>query len=238
MDYLDLASITNIVIELKNPSIEHDGHLASIAAIPQIIENSIYIDSVKNENNDKHPEVEKYDYYVSGLKIGNVDYTVKAVVAQSKNVERYYDHKLTKIEKGKLLSTLPVIHKSGEKNNLPLDSIGKDRRLFSLLQISDKENAKLLNNPLVGKGVLIISGDMKLRIIVVVEKEQKNSPDDMETINIWAELSTATDAQSKTAPDTHALNAILSRSYIAKIIKNQKNELQSKQRYHSADVRK
>ena len=73
--------------------------------------------------------------------------------------------------------------------------------MFSLLQISDKENAKLLNKPLVGKGVLIISGDMKLRIIVVVEKEQKNNPDDMEAITAWAELSSnVSDARTNVRP--------------------------------------
>lgn len=42
------------------------------------------------------------------------------------------------------------------------------------------------------------------------EKENKNSPDDMETITMWAEMSDkATNAQRITAPDTHVLNAIL-----------------------------
>ena len=46
--------------------------------------------------------------------------------------------------------------------------------------------------------------------VVVVEKEYKNSPDDMETITMWAEKSDkATNARSNAAPDTHVLNAIL-----------------------------
>ena len=46
--------------------------------------------------------------------------------------------------------------------------------------------------------------------VVVVEKEYKNSPNDMETITMWAETSSkATNAQLHAAPDTHVLNAIL-----------------------------
>ncbi len=46
--------------------------------------------------------------------------------------------------------------------------------------------------------------------VAVAEKEYKNSPDDMETITMWAELSDkATNAQRNAAPDTHVQNAIL-----------------------------
>ncbi len=48
------------------------------------------------------------------------------------------------------------------------------------------------------------------RYVVVVEKEYKNSPDDMETITMWAEMSDkATNARNKFAPNTHVQNAIL-----------------------------
>ena len=46
--------------------------------------------------------------------------------------------------------------------------------------------------------------------VVVAEKEYKNSPDDMETITMWAEMSDkATNAQREAALDTHVQNAIL-----------------------------
>ena len=47
--------------------------------------------------------------------------------------------------------------------------------------------------------------------VVVIEKEYKNSPDDMETINMWAEMSSkATNAQQNAAPGINVQNAILS----------------------------
>ena len=57
--------------------------------------------------------------------------------------------------------------------------------------------------------------------VVVVEKEYKNSPNDMETITMWAEMSSsaATNAH-KNAPDTHVRNAILSTEDAAKIRKD------------------
>ena len=48
-------------------------------------------------------------------------------------------------------------------------------------------------------------------VVVVIEKEYKNSPDDMETINMWAEMSSkATNAQQNAAPGINVQNAILS----------------------------
>ena len=56
--------------------------------------------------------------------------------------------------------------------------------------------------------------------VVVVEKEYKNSPNDMETINMWAGLSSgATNARQKAVPDTTSKNAIPSTD-IAKIKKD------------------
>jgi hypothetical protein len=89
-------------------------HLQSIAAITKIIENGIYIDTIYNEDTTKHPNVTSYDYYVCGLKINEIDYTVKAVIANTENGDRYYDHKLTNIEKGKLIDIINKVSKSSE----------------------------------------------------------------------------------------------------------------------------
>ena len=78
-------------------------HIQSIAAIPQIIENSIYIESQPNNDVEKNPDVTEYQCYVCGLKIGDEEYTVLAKIAVDKNGNRYYDHNLTSIAKGKLI---------------------------------------------------------------------------------------------------------------------------------------
>lgn len=148
--------------------LQHDindiDHLKSVAAIPGILENSIYIETVDNEEVDKNPNVARYHYYVCGLKIGDTDYTVKAVVAEQNNGNRYYDHKLTEIEKGKLLDELAQLNQTspsglsstGEleetEQSRPAASRGgtqsspvskyKDTRLMSILQTDDRENAK------------------------------------------------------------------------------------------------
>jgi hypothetical protein len=116
-------------------------HLQSIAAVPQIIENSVFIEELANEDLEKYPGVKSFSYYVCGLKIAGVDYTVKAVIANQNNGERYYDHKLTNIEKGKLLSIAPTIQKAGIDGNPPLSDV-KDKRLLSILQTNEKENAR------------------------------------------------------------------------------------------------
>lgn len=62
--------------------------------------------------------------------------------------------------------------------------------------------------------------------VVVIEKEYKNSPDDMETINMWAEMSSkATNAQHNAAPGINVQNAILSTD-IAKIHKDAESAIE------------
>lgn len=112
-------------------------HLQSIAAIPQIIENAVYIDTLPNEDLAKNGDVQGYEYYVSGLNIGGTDYTVRAAVAVSRNGNRYYDHKLTKIEKGNLLSLLDRVSTTGaSESKSPLSGID-DKRLLQILQDKD-----------------------------------------------------------------------------------------------------
>lgn len=124
--------------EILQPDYKDKEHLQSIAAIPQIIEKAIFIDELPNEDRKNYPGVRAFRYYVCGLKIADVDYTVKAVIAEQNNGERYYDHKLTKIEKGKLLSIIPTIQKAGMDSDLPR-SVGKDSRLLSILQVKDEK---------------------------------------------------------------------------------------------------
>ena len=105
--------------------------LQSIVAIPKIIEESIYIDSEKN--NDSKIDADAFDYYVSGLKIGGVDYTVRSVIVKLKDGTRYYDHKLTQIEKGKLIDSLVGTTPGFNQTESPV-SVDKDKRLVSILQ--------------------------------------------------------------------------------------------------------
>lgn len=123
-------------------------HLQSIAAIPQIIEKAIFVDEAPNEDAERYPGVKSFRYYVCGLKIGNTSYTVKAVVAVQNNGDRYYDHKLSSIEKGKLLSIIPTIQKAGIENNLP-PSVGKDKRLLSILQTNSSKVVDENGEPMV-----------------------------------------------------------------------------------------
>ncbi len=48
----------------------------------------------------------KFDYFVCGLRIDGVGYTVRSVITDMENGIRYYDHKLTTVEIEKLLDSL------------------------------------------------------------------------------------------------------------------------------------
>jgi len=129
----------NGIKEVLNHDYKNVEQLQSVAAIPQIIENSIYISS--ELNNDTKIDAEKFDYYLTGLNIGGVDYTVRSVIVELKDGTRYYDHKLTQIEKGKLIDSL-IGTTPGFNQTESLNSISKDTKLLSILQTDEKENAK------------------------------------------------------------------------------------------------
>lgn len=148
---------------LQHDTLNDTVQIKSVAAIPSIIENAIYIDSSENQDVQKNPNVVAYHYYICGLKIGSKDYTVRMVEAEEKDGNRYYDHKLTHIEKGKLINELALINPSsstelsstpdagtedrnrptnrGEIQTAPISNI-KDKKLVSLLQTNEKENAR------------------------------------------------------------------------------------------------
>ena len=158
---------TGITIQLQrgrknggvNEVLQHDykdkEHLQSIAAIPQIIENSIYIDSRENTDKEKNPSIKEYQYYVCGLRIGGVDYTVRSTIAMDHKGNRYYDHKLTSIEKGRLLDLLSGKNPGFSQEVLnvgfgttpgtkPTTNNGvKDKRLLSILQADGEEKDML-----------------------------------------------------------------------------------------------
>ena len=173
-----------------NEVLQHDykdiEHLQSIAAIPQIIENSIYIDSRENIDTDKNPDVKEYQYYVCGLKIGNVDYTVRSTVAVDKNGNRYYDHKLTHIEKGKLLDLIndQAAYDNGfgttpgTKPTTEIFSNYKDKILLSILQTNDEENL-LFRESTENEGGQNASDDMN---------DESPSPISTPTVQAWDKL--------------------------------------------------
>ena len=114
-------------------------HLKSIALIPELIRRSVFIAEVNNEK-----QVNEYDsfrYYVVGLRIGDIDYTVKLVVGV-KNGFTYYDHAITPIEKKKLLRSIDEIKRpfaskeSSDDGEQVSDVLShcKDKRLISILQ--------------------------------------------------------------------------------------------------------
>ena len=66
--------------------------MTSISAIPDIIRRSIFISEEENTKKNLHPHIDKYQYFLSGLKIKDDYFTVKSVIAIDQNNNRYYDH--------------------------------------------------------------------------------------------------------------------------------------------------
>ena len=119
---------------------ENIAHLKSLALIPELIRKSIFIAEENNEK-DKN-DYDTFRYYVVGMKMEGVDYTVKLAIGV-KNGYTYYDHALTPIEINKLLRSIDEIKRpfaskessvNGEQASDVLSEC-KDKRLISILQI-------------------------------------------------------------------------------------------------------
>ena len=118
--------------KVTSHSMGNEAHVKSIVAIPELIEKSIFVDELPNEkNNGKY---DRYRYYVSGLKIGVVDYTVKLSIGVDEYGNKFYDHSLTEIEKGKLIDEVGALSTTLSPNSQSTLSGYKDTRLVSLLQ--------------------------------------------------------------------------------------------------------
>ena len=141
---IDTGNIIRITRKGAEKVTRHDAeniaHLKSLALIPELIRKSIYIAEEENEKNIN--EYDTYRYYVVGLKMAGIDYTVKLAIGV-KNGYTYYDHALTPIDIKKLLRSIDEIKRpfaskessiNGEQASDVLSEC-KDKRLISILQI-------------------------------------------------------------------------------------------------------
>ncbi|MBQ8051630.1 MAG: hypothetical protein IJ197_08690 [Bacteroidaceae bacterium] len=127
--------------KVTSHSMGNEAHLKSIAAIPQLLKNAIYITELPNEKgNGKY---DMYRYYVCGLRIGGEDYTAKIVIGVDANGKKFYDHSLTEIEKGKLIDEVGALSTTLPSDNESSSiSVSKDTKLLSILQTNPEEIAR------------------------------------------------------------------------------------------------
>ena len=114
-------------------------YLRSFAAIPQMIENAVYLGEEPNEKGSGR--YDKYRYYACGLKIGGRDYTARLTIGE-RNGKWYYDQALTQIEKGDLIEQVSTQASVLSARRSPSEFI--DNRLISLLQENNSENSSRL----------------------------------------------------------------------------------------------
>lgn len=121
----------------------NEDYLRSFAAIPQMIENSIFLGEEPNEKGkDKY---DKYRYYACGLKIGSRDYTARLTIGESEG-KWYYDQALTEMEKGDLIERLLTLNSRVRPlTGSPYGFI--DNRLISLLQENSSKKWREVSEP-------------------------------------------------------------------------------------------
>ena len=122
--------------EVTHHGMTDEAHVKSLFAIPQMLRQAIYIDERLNDKGKR--AFDSYRYYVCGLKINDEDYTAKIVVGV-KDGQRYYDHRLTQIEKGAAIEKAESFRMTAASNNAP-ESGYKGTTLESLLQVNEPES--------------------------------------------------------------------------------------------------
>ncbi len=145
------------VTEISNHHYLFKEHIQSVAYIPEIIEKAIFIDEIENEDKQKHPNIEKYLYFGTGLKIDGADYTCKSVIGMDSSKNCYYDQSLSTIEKGKLIDYILENKKAGnlsplitqretdlEGNTVPY--VYYDKRLLNICQVPQLEYLEKIND--------------------------------------------------------------------------------------------
>lgn len=144
------------VTEISNHHYLFKEHIQSLSYVPEIIDKAILIGEVENEEKQKHPNIEKYLYFGTGIKIDGVDYTCKSVIGIDKNNNCYYDQSLSTIEKGRLADYIFRNEKVGnlsplitqretdlEGNNLPY--VYYDKRLINICQVPQMPYLEMVN---------------------------------------------------------------------------------------------
>ena len=128
---IDVTLSMSNIDEIKNHHMAMSGHLEAIQYIPEIIQKGIFIAEEPNEDKAKHPNIEKYKYFVCGLNIGEIDFTCKSAIGVDKDGNHYYDQRLSQIEKGLLIDNLSQLMSRGK----PEKSLLKyDKRLLRICQ--------------------------------------------------------------------------------------------------------
>lgn len=138
--------------KVTSHSMGNEAHLKSLIAVPKMLEQSVFITEEKADKlNAQYPT---YRYYVVGLNIAGVDYTAKLTIGVDENGNKYYDHALTEIEKGKLLDQINgqavdngFMSTGAEPNPSVTDS--KDTKLVSILQTNSSKVVDENGEPLV-----------------------------------------------------------------------------------------
>ena len=115
--------------KVTSHSLHNAAHMKSVAIIPELVRRAIFIDEYPKSRDKK--KYDSYRYFLVGLQIDGVDYTVKLVVG-IKGGASYYDQNLTQMEKGNLLDAVSRVD-DPDCAEIPL-SAKYDTKLIALLQ--------------------------------------------------------------------------------------------------------
>lgn len=112
---------------------------------------------IENEDKKKHPNIEKYLYFGTGLNLSGEEYTCKSVIGVDSSKNCYYDQSLSTIAKGKLIDYILQNKKSGnlsplitqretglEGNEMPY--VYYDKRLINICQVPQMPYLELITN--------------------------------------------------------------------------------------------
>lgn len=134
------------VTEISNHHYLQKEHIQAIQYIPEIIDRAVFIGDVGNEDKKKHPNIQKYKYFATGLNINGNDFTCKTVVGVDKSGNCYYDQSLSSIEKGKLIDIIQEKNKLGNLSPLITQRESEPNKPETVNLVNTKDSFEPLEN--------------------------------------------------------------------------------------------
>lgn len=124
--------------KLLSHSRHNEAYLKSLFFLPEIIKNSTFI--LESNSYKENGKYDRYRYFVCGINLDGIDYTVKSVFGLDSNGKWVYDQSLSEIEKGTLIGML--------NKHVTQDSLqSKDTTLLSILQDNSSKVVDENNEP-------------------------------------------------------------------------------------------
>lgn len=145
----DKGHVINSSRALKMSKPQKIRHKSTVSSIDNLISNSVFVETVKNNKNDKKKNIENYHYFYTPVKLGKKQYVIKLVTEEHKKFSPRRESSQASLElQGEEKITSPAVERSqtsldtiGEVNNIiPNENTNfKTVHLYDVIEVKNQE---------------------------------------------------------------------------------------------------